>query len=318
MASVRITDLGRGVHRVTHPLPFALNHVHCYAVEGADGWTLIDTGLGPGGEERWRDALEQLGSPRVRSIVLTHYHPDHVGASAALVRLTGAEEVLQGRTDAELAQRMYNDPLDIADLGRFLGEHGMPAERVVESVFHERELLVSPAVPTRLLDEGDTVLLGDDEFAVLVLPGHADGHIVLYDEQSGRLFAGDTILNGITPNVATWHHSKRDPLARYLATLERIADLRPAIAYAGHHRPIEDVAGRAREISAHHRVRLDEHEEALRGGAVTAYEVSQRVWGKGLSVHELRFALGEAISHLARLAELGRAAETATGHWRAA
>jgi glyoxylase-like metal-dependent hydrolase (beta-lactamase superfamily II) len=318
VAGVQITDLGRGVHRVTHPLPFALNHVHCYAVEGADGWALVDTGLGPGGEERWRDALEQLGAPHVRSIVLTHFHPDHVGASAALQRLTGAEEVLQGRKDAGLAQRMYNDPRDLPELGVFLAAHGMPAERVAESVEHERELLVSPAVPTRLLDEGDTVQLGGDEFAVLVLPGHADGHVALYEERSGRLFAGDTILNGITPNVSTWHLTEPDPLARYLVTLARIAELRPTLAYTGHHRPIDDVAGRALEISDHHRARLDEHEAALRAGAVTSYEVSQRIWGNKLTVHELRFALGEAISHLTRLAALGRATETAAGHWQAA
>ena len=32
--------------RVTMPLPWALDHVHCYALAGDDGWTLIDAGLG--------------------------------------------------------------------------------------------------------------------------------------------------------------------------------------------------------------------------------------------------------------------------------
>ena len=315
MRSVSVTDLGGGVHRVTHPLPFALDHVHCYAVAGSDGWTLVDSGLGPGAGERWRDALEQLGRPRVRSIVLTHYHPDHVGGSAALARLTGAEEVLQGRIDAELARRMYTDPSDLEELRRFLGTHGMPGEKVAASVDYERELLVAPAAPTRFLEAGDTVGLGDDEFTAMILPGHADGHIALYDERSGRLFAGDTILHQITPNVATWHHSQPDPLARYLATLEQIADLRPALVYPGHHQPIDDAAGRAREILLHHRIRLDVHVEALRAGKVTTYEVAERVWGTGLGVHELRFALGEAISHLVRLARLGRAREVTPGRW---
>ena len=318
MASISITDLGGGVHRVTHPLPFALDHVHCYAVAGSDGWTLVDTGLGPGAEERWRDALEQLGRPRVRNIVLTHYHPDHVGGSEALVRVTGAEEVLQGGVDAELARRMYTDPSDIVDFRRFLATHGMPVERVTESVDHERDLLIAPAPPTRRLEEGDTVVLGDDEFAALVLPGHADGHIALYDERTGRLFAGDTILHRITPNVATWHHTQPDPLARYLATLDRIADLRAAVVYPGHYQPIDDAAARAGEILEHHRIRLDVHEEVLRAGTLTSYEVAERVWGTMLAVHELRFALSEAISHLVRLARLGRAKETAPGHWATA
>ena len=29
-----------GVHWIRMPLPFALDHVHCYAVDDADGWTL--------------------------------------------------------------------------------------------------------------------------------------------------------------------------------------------------------------------------------------------------------------------------------------
>ena len=254
----------------------------------------------------------------MRSILLTHYHPDHVGGSAALVQVTGAQEVLQGSVDAELARLMYTDPNDIVEFRWFLATHGMPKERVVESVDHERELLVPPAAPTRRLDEGDTVLLGDDEFAVLVLPGHADGHIALYDERTGRLFAGDTILQRITPNVATWHHTQPDPLARYLVTLERIADLRPAVVYPGHHEPLHDAAARAAEILEHHRVRLDVHEQALRSGPVTSYEVAERVWGTGLATHELRFALSEAISHLVRLTRLDRAQETAPGHWATA
>jgi glyoxylase-like metal-dependent hydrolase (beta-lactamase superfamily II) len=318
LSSVSVSDLGGGVHRVTHPLPFALNHVHSYAVSGSDGWTIIDAGLGTRAAERWREALEQLGRPRVRRVVLTHYHPDHVGGSRALVEVTGAEEVLQGSVDAEFARLMYTDPRDIAEFQEFLRTHGMPEERVTESVEHERELLVVPASPTRRLEEGDTVLLGDDEYTVLVLPGHADGHVALYDERTGRLFAGDTILLRITPNVPTWHHTQPDPLARYLATLQRIADLGPAVVYPGHYRPLDDAAGRAGEILEHHRVRLDVHEEALRSGLVTSYEVAERIWGTALSVHELRFALSEAISHLVQLTRLGRARETAPGHWATA
>ena len=49
-------ELGGGVHRVTQPLPWALDHVHCYAVDDAEGWTLIDCGLGTPG---YRAALER-------------------------------------------------------------------------------------------------------------------------------------------------------------------------------------------------------------------------------------------------------------------
>ena len=93
-----IADLGGGVHRVTQPLPWSLDHVHCYAVEDPDGWTIFDAGLGtPGTTARWREAYATLGSPHVRRVVATHYHPDHNGATAALMDVTGADEFVQGR-----------------------------------------------------------------------------------------------------------------------------------------------------------------------------------------------------------------------------
>ena len=59
-----LTDLGDGVTRVTMPLPWALDHVHCYAVAGDDGWTIIDAGLGSGSTLRWwEQALAELGNP---------------------------------------------------------------------------------------------------------------------------------------------------------------------------------------------------------------------------------------------------------------
>lgn len=43
-------------------------------------------------------------------------------------------------------ERMYNDPRDLAGLGRFLGEHGMPAERIAESVYHELRFALREAI----------------------------------------------------------------------------------------------------------------------------------------------------------------------------
>lgn len=319
MTSARITDLGRGVYQVTHPLPWALDHVHCYAVAGPDGWTLIDSGLAGGDAgARWREALDALGSPRVRTIVLTHYHPDHIAGSAALARLTQAEEVLQGAYDSVLARRVFCDPGNAERLAAYLGEQGMPPELVFASVADESSYFAPPAEPTRLLEAGDTVELGGEEFAVLALPGHADGHIGLYSERTGRLFGGDVLLTGITPNVGRWQHTLPDPLGRYLVTLDRLAELRPSVVYPGHNRVLEDGAGRAREIQGHHAARLDVHYEALRGGAATPYEVAVSVWGTGLGLHERRFALVEAISHLVRLERLGLAVEAAPARWQAA
>jgi glyoxylase-like metal-dependent hydrolase (beta-lactamase superfamily II) len=314
-----VLELADGVHRVTQPLPWALDHVHCYAVDDADGWTLIDCGLGtPGTGRRWEQALAQLGHPHVRRLVITHYHPDHIGASTRLAELTGAEEIVQGRRDRELTVHTWLDSDSGDRFQRYLLTHGMPREAAERSAGEEDELPIAPVEPTRLVDEGDTLDLAGETFDVLVLPGHADGHIALLGRRSGRLFGGDVLLDEITPNVGRWDDNEPDPLGRYLETLGRIEELAPAVVYPGHRGVIERPAARAQEIAVHHVVRLDEHERALRAGARSAYDVAQHVWGGKLGFHEQRFALAEALAHIERLERQGRAVEDEPNRWRAA
>jgi glyoxylase-like metal-dependent hydrolase (beta-lactamase superfamily II) len=76
-----LSELDAGIVQITMPLPWALDHVHCYAVPDAGGWTLIDCGLGTRSTLGWwEEALAQLDGRPVERVVITHYHPDHIGA----------------------------------------------------------------------------------------------------------------------------------------------------------------------------------------------------------------------------------------------
>jgi glyoxylase-like metal-dependent hydrolase (beta-lactamase superfamily II) len=310
-----LTDLGGGVVRVTQPLPWALDHVNCYALSSEEGWTIVDCGLGTRGTlERWRTALEQLGGS-VHRVVVTHYHPDHLGAAAALVELTGARDVVQGSLDATLAEAAWGEGSDPAAFEAYLRLHGMPDELAAASVSEEVRLPVETVRATTLVGEGDRVEAGE-AFEVLLLPGHADGHIVLLGLQTGRLFGGDVLLEEITPNVGRWEDTAFDPLGRYLETLQRIEELAPTAVFPGHGPVIESAPRRAREIAEHHAERLELTHDILVGGAETTYEVARGIWPGEQGLHERRFALVEAISHLERLCVEGRAAEASPGRWQ--
>jgi glyoxylase-like metal-dependent hydrolase (beta-lactamase superfamily II) len=316
-----VVDLGNGVHRITHALPWALDHVHCYAIADPDGWTLVDSGLNKTATlTGWREAIDSLGGGHVARLVITHYHPDHLGASGPLVDLFEIPEVVQGREDASQAHWTFGGESDLVEFEHFLRAHGMPEELVTQSLADEEGYDIALAQPTRLGDEGDTIEAGGETWRVLHLPGHADGHIVLLGDRTGRMFAGDVLLDRITPNVGLWSDSRiDDPLGVYLESLGRIEELAPAIAYTGHEATVIDPAARAREIRAHHDIRLDLHTQTLTEEPLTPWEVAQRVWAeegeRGLTYHEQRFALAEALAHLVRLARLGRAEEVASGRW---
>ncbi len=319
MPTPTLTELEPGIVQVTMPLPWALDHVHCYALASPDGWTLVDAGLGTRQTVAWwEEVLEALGRPAVTQLVLTHYHPDHLGASAGLALITGAPQVVQGRLDRALAVAGWEEG-DDADYERYLRDHGMPADLAAASTRAEIGVAVELAVPTRLVDEDDVVDAGGRRWRVLELPGHADGHIALHDEGGGRLIGGDVLLDEITPNVGRWPDTAPDPLGRYLATLRRVADLAPAVVYPGHGPVIRTASDRAAEIAGHHDERLDVAAAALAEGAESAYDAAQVIWrDEPLGFHEQRFALVEAISHLERLAATGRAVEHRPARWRAA
>jgi glyoxylase-like metal-dependent hydrolase (beta-lactamase superfamily II) len=176
----------------------------------------------------------------------------------------------------------------------YLRVHGVP-ESEVESFRAEAAAfvrLVRFARDPEVLGAGDRI----DGWEVLHLPGHADGHLALL--RDGILIAGDTLLGSITPNVGLYPDSRPDPLGDYLASLERIIELDPRLALPGHHEPIEDPAGRARELIAHHGERLERTAEALDGRPQSAYAVSFSLFPEPLSPTLRRFALAETRAHL--------------------
>ncbi|MFM9124093.1 MAG: MBL fold metallo-hydrolase [Actinomycetota bacterium] len=299
------------------PLPWALDHVHCYALEDPQGWTIIDAGLGtPGTVRRWQEVLEGLGNPRIGRLVITHYHPDHVGCGGPLADLGRPDEVVQGRIDAALCRSAWVEQ-GFEVVYEHMHGHGMPQEMAREAADDEEGSPVSIPEPTRLVDEGDRLDVGGASFEVLHLPGHADGHIALLGDD-GRLFGGDVILATISPNVGRWEDTAFDPLGRYFETLERLAALDPRIAHGGHRAPIEDVPTRAREIRALHDERLLTALGALQGGAESAMDVAAVIWPDGHGMHERRFALVEALAHLERLVADGRATQPDPYRFRAA
>src|SRR5215218_3168150 len=290
----RMHELEGGIRRVTFGLPLGIDHVHCYLLPRRDGsWIAVDTGLGlPDAGARWRAVLDALEGPVAR-ILITHFHPDHVGASAELAALTGAP-VSQGREDYDQCVRAWGEVRRPERFPDDMRANGVPEEEI--DVFRGqagtlRQLVRFVRDPERL-SPGDEV----DGWRVLHLPGHADGHLAFL--RDGILIVGDALLLSITPNVGLYPDSRPDPLGDYLASLEQIAELAPRVALAGHREVIDDPAGRARELIAHHGERLKRTADALDGRPQSAYAVSFSLFPEPLSPTLRRFALAETRAHL--------------------
>jgi glyoxylase-like metal-dependent hydrolase (beta-lactamase superfamily II) len=296
-----VEELPGGIRRVTCPLPTRPGHVHAYLLPGGDGWTLVDTGIGlPDARERW---AEELRGIEVVRILITHFHPDHVGAAADVAELTGAP-VYQGRLDYEQCELVWGDPEWPQRIADWFLSHGVPRANVDELI--ESGAVYAPFIrfapdPLRV-DEGDSL----DGWELVAAPGHADGQLCLLKD--GVLVSADHLLGRISPTVGLWPESRPDPLGDFLGALERTIELAPTVALPGHGDPILDPVGRARELVEHHRERLGATEAVLTATPRSAYEISLDLFGSDLKPAARRFAVAETLSHLERLVLSDRAA----------
>jgi glyoxylase-like metal-dependent hydrolase (beta-lactamase superfamily II) len=308
---MRATEVADGIVRVTFELPLGIDHVNCYALRAeSGGWTVVDTGLGvDDAAARWDAARRELDG-EVERIMITHFHPDHVGAAAVLADLTGAP-VLQGRDDYAQCVNAWGPDRASERLVAYMLEHGLPTEAADDMRRESGKLarLVHYARDPEPLIPGEHV----DGWEILHLPGHADGHLCLLRDDI--LIAGDALLATISPNVGLYAESRPDPLGDYLSSLAHIVDLAPKVAYGGHGPTIEDPVGRARELIAHHDSRLGDTTAAVDRDPRTAYEVSLRLFPGALPSMLRRFALAESRAHLEYLAlreRIGRVTEGST------
>jgi glyoxylase-like metal-dependent hydrolase (beta-lactamase superfamily II) len=156
-----------------------------------------------------------------------------------------------------------------------------------------------------ILNDDDTLEVGDYRFSCIQTPGHTQGHTCLYEPDKRFLIAGDHLLEEITPNIQCWSEDY-DPLKDYLESLDKVYSLKVDRVLPGHRRLFENYTQRIDELKHHHDMRLREVSDILiQTPALSAFEVaSKMVWKivaaswKDFPIPQKWFATGEALSHL--------------------
>ncbi|MFE8699648.1 MBL fold metallo-hydrolase [Cytobacillus sp. FJAT-54145] len=284
-----------GVTQVTIPLPFRLNHVHCFFAEGENGWTIIDAGLNnQTTEDIWKPFIQKH---EVKNIILTHYHPDHFGYAGTLQKLTGAE-VWMTKVDEEAGKSIW-EPSSLENQRKNYQTCGLPEEIANELTSDEGsfQARVKP-YPTvkHHLEEGMNVHFGKYEYEVIFTPGHSDGLISLFNKEKSVLFSTDHILPKISPNVSYWFRGISNPLQAFFTSLEKVKRLDAEYVIPSHGKPFQHANKRIDELLGHHQERLHKVYEFMKQPS-TIYEVCNQLF-QGLNTHETRFAIGETLAHL--------------------
>ncbi len=277
----KVTQIMPGVFRIRIPLPLGPPEVNVYLIEG-EPLTLVDTGPILDGIEATLDAaLRETGHPAsdLERIVVTHSHPDHRGLAARLQRASGAQVMCHRLAEAQMrdyggAQERAGDLLSrIAPLFGLTGEL-FPARSVRSDPWTTSAESVEV---DRLLDEGDLLRSDTYPLRVIYTPGHCLDHIVLWQPEEGVIFAGDHVLDKITPNPDLYPPCAGPPMSGlpdYLVSLTHIRELSARRAFPGHGEPITDLPGRIDEILIHHGERISHILELLKRGETTVLRLT--------------------------------------------
>jgi glyoxylase-like metal-dependent hydrolase (beta-lactamase superfamily II) len=233
-------------------------------IVGRDPALLIDAGSDDGGATILF-ALEVLGIERLERIVLTHAHQDHAGNAPHLRAATDARVELH-RSDFGLTGR------------------------------YQVDLTVD-----HFLSGGDQIAVGPYQFEIIETPGHAPGHVSLYEPSLKALFAGDLLSGNGTVAVVP----PRGSMGAYLDSLRRVQTHAIETIYPGHGPAILNGNERVAQYITHRERREEEIFQEIAGGRDTIEAITDRLYLDVLPRIRPQ-AAGTVLAHVIHLVERGR------------
>jgi len=252
-------------------------HTNAYLV-GNDPAYLIDPGTSDA-EEQGR-LFDSLAGRRLRGVVLTHHHPDHIGAVKICAERYGVPvlahpltaQALQGR----IAVQQFIQDGDYLDLG------------------------ISPAGR------------GGWHLQAIYTPGHAVGHLSFWEPHYRLLFVGDMI--SMLSSVLIPPPPDGD-LAVYLDSLRRLQTYPARLLLPSHGSPSARAAFVLEQALSHRREREEQLLHVLDAGPKTVTELALELY-RGLPAELMRFAQMQIKAGLHKLQGEGRAVTVEAERWR--
>jgi glyoxylase-like metal-dependent hydrolase (beta-lactamase superfamily II) len=327
----RALEVAPGVKWIRMVLPFALDHINLWllrdTLDGREGWTVVDCCIARDeSRAQWEQVFEnELEGLPVLRVIVTHMHPDHIGLADWLCQKWDVMLWISA-TDYNVARLASQSTTGFGgeSAAAYFASHGMTDPDSLEKIRGRSSYYVNlvPGVPRRYrrLMDGQSIRIGGQAWRCISGYGHAPEHIALSCDALKVLISGDMVLPRISTNVSVYDNEpESDALDLFLNSLDRYLPLADnTLVLPSHGKPFTGLHERIQQLKDHHQERLAEVLTACSEKPCSAMDIIPVLFTRALDLHQITFAMGEAVAHLHRLWYGGQLMRTSgpDGIWR--
>jgi len=250
-------------------------------LHGASGVAIVDPGPSSTLPRLWQElATAGIREADVTTLILTHIHLDHAGATGTMVR---ANPKLRVYVHERGAPHLVDPSKLVASAGRLYVDQMQALWGVIDPV---------PESAIDVLRGGERIAVAGRTWEVEYTPGHASHHVSYFDRTSGIAFVGDAAGVKISPRGLVMPPTPPPDidLEAWQGSLARIEAWRPDTLFLTHFGPYAPYDA--------HLADLREHMQLTAGLVKTSLardgdDESREVWFAAQMMRELRRRLSE-------------------------
>jgi glyoxylase-like metal-dependent hydrolase (beta-lactamase superfamily II) len=227
-----LIEVATNLYWMRMPMPFKLDHINLWLIEGKNDWTVIDSGLNlDNSKAYWQKLIStKFKNKPIKQVICTHMHPDHLGLSGWLCEEYGAKLwISQGEYDSYQALHSKIQQMDYSSSDDFYHANGSDHTQISHYKKHigmfTQYVHALPVNYRRLIDN-EVIMLGEYEWLVVMGSGHSPEHACLWCKSLNVFISGDQILPTISSNISVYpEEPDADPLKCWLDSCHKLHDL---------------------------------------------------------------------------------------------
>ena len=202
-----LTQIANDLYWAHFELPFRLNHVNLFLMDTPKGILILDAGLkSDHSEEHWEALINgPLKSKKFAGLLITHYHPDHIGMAGWLQNklnikcYTSKKELFTAKTFRAMPDDKYAKIFRNVFVRAGMSEEDIiakgPATRLYKNRVHELPEF-------EIIEAGHEIESNEGMWIVRTDSGHSPEHISMLDSSRNLYLSGDFLLPRISPNIS--------------------------------------------------------------------------------------------------------------------